>query len=529
MGGQVGKGNRFVHGIVRKTAFVGKELTDVRRQPRLLLSLVLGPFLILLLFGLGYQATQRDIRTLVVFPQDMQVSLDPEQYRDAFAPPFVLDGVTKDQAAALARLEARQVGVVVLFPENAYNTVAGGQRAELQVLYNEINPLQTQWLQYYAYVQTNELNKRILTEALKRASRNRTGQEATADQTRNLAQSMSNDARALRNDLTTNNAAGAQERIRTLRQTNLQVQQNVATSAQTLAGVALFVGVQDWDQTPQGQALQVAQASVFNINGNLDRLDADVRAGRMGPEQGALAEQVEQDTGVLTASAEQLKLVPPEIAVSPFQPQSRNISRIEPGFVEFYGPAVIALLLQHIAVSLTALTLVRERLLGSVELFRISPLGAFEVTMGKYASYFFITALLGVLLTLAMHLGLGVHILAGYLTYAGVLALLIVASLSVGFFISAVSNSESQAVQLSMLVLLASVFFSGFFIGVETLLPFVQVVSYSLPVTYGIRALQAVMLRGEQPPLYAVTALAAMAMFLFFLSTTIFRYQFRRG
>ncbi len=109
------------------------------------------------------------------------------------------------------------------------------------------------------------------------------------------------------------------------------------------------------------------------------------------------------------------------------------------------------------------------------------------------------------------------------------LALLIVASLSVGFFISAVSNSESQAVQFSMLVLLASVFFSGFFVGVEALLPFVQVVSYSLPVTYGIRALQAVMLRGEQPPLYAVTALAAMAIFLFVLSTTIFRYQFRRG
>ncbi len=121
------------------------------------------------------------------------------------------------------------------------------------------------------------------------------------------------------------------------------------------------------------------------------------------------------------------------------------------------------------------------------------------------------------------------HILAGYLTYAGVLALLIVASLSVGFLISAVSNSESQAVQLSMLVLLASVFFSGFFVAVETLLPFVRVVSYLLPVTYGIRGLQSVMLRGEQPPLYVVTALAAMAIFLFVLSTTIFRHQFRRG
>ena len=522
-------GNKFVHGLVRKTAFVGKELTDVRRQPRLVLSLVIGPFLVLSLFGLGYQGTPRDISTIVVFPQDMQVSLDKAEYEDAFAPPFTLDSVTMDRDQALQRLYKREVGVVVLFPENAYNTVAQGQRATLEVLYNEINPLQTQWLQYYAYVQTNELNKRVLTEALRRANRNRTGQEATADQTRNLALTMANAARALRNDVVTNNAQGAQQRIDALRGTNEQVQQNIVTSAQTLGGVALFVGVQQWEQTPQGQALTVGQSSVFDIHSNLDRLQSDVQAGRLGPEQAALAEQIEQDTGLLVAAAEQLKLVPPEIAVSPFQSTPNNISPIEPGFVEFYGPAVIALLIQHIAVTLTALTLVRERLLGSVELFRISPLGAYEITMGKYASYFILTALLAVLLSVLMHLGLGVHILGGYAVYAGVLALLIVASLSVGFFISAVSNSESQAVQLSMLLLLCSVFFSGFFVGLESLLLFVRVVSYALPVTYGIQSLQAVMLRGEPPPLYALAALAGIAVVLYVVSTMIFRSQFRRG
>jgi ABC-2 type transport system permease protein len=528
-GARIGRGTGFTRGLVRKTAFLGKEITDIRRQPRLLVSLIVGPFLILFLFGVGYQATQKDISTVVVFPEDLQVSTDPARYRDAFAPPFVLAGVTKDRQQALDELAHRRVAVVVLFPPNAYQTVAQGQRAQLEVLYNEINPLQAQWLQYYSYVQTNELNKRILIEALKQANRGRGGQDAGADQTRNVAATMNNEARGLRNDITTNNAQGALRRVATLRQANAQMQQGIISSAQVLGGVALFVGAEQPQNTPQGQAITVAQNAIVDINGNLDRLQSDLQSGRITPDDARLAEQIENDTGQLVAASEQLKLIPPEVAVSPFESKPQNISPISPGFVEFYGPAVIALLIQHIAVTLTALTLVRERLLGSVELFRVSPLSAFEITGGKYLSYFLLTLTLGALLALGMHLGLGVHILAGYLIFAGVLVLLILASLSYGFFISAISNTESQAVQLSMLVLLASVFFGGFFLGLESLLPFVRVVSYMLPVTYGINALQAVMLRGEYPAYYTLGALGGIALGLFALSTLLFNLQLRRA
>jgi ABC-2 type transport system permease protein len=40
------------------------------RQPRLLLTLILGPFLILLLFGIGYRDTARDVRTIFVAAED---------------------------------------------------------------------------------------------------------------------------------------------------------------------------------------------------------------------------------------------------------------------------------------------------------------------------------------------------------------------------------------------------------------------------------------------------------------------------
>ena len=40
--------------LIRISSFLGKEMTEIFRQPRLILTLVLGPFLIMLLFGLAY-------------------------------------------------------------------------------------------------------------------------------------------------------------------------------------------------------------------------------------------------------------------------------------------------------------------------------------------------------------------------------------------------------------------------------------------------------------------------------------------
>lgn len=96
------------------------------------------------------------------------------------------------------------------------------------------------------------------------------------------------------------------------------------------------------------------------------------------------------------------------------------------------------------------------------------------------------------------------------------LAALIFASLTIGFTISLVSESDSQAVQYSMIVLLASVFFSGLIIRLESLLEPVRAVSWALPATYGIQMLQTIMLRGQSPEPLLLGGLGLIGvMFLF--------------
>src|SRR5262249_22300405 len=122
-------------------------------------------------------------------------------------------------------------------------------------------------------------------------------------------------------------------------------------------------------------------------------------------------------------------------------------------FMTFYAPGVLALIVQHIAVTLAALSLVRERLLGAMELFRVAPVSLRQVLIGKYLGYtLFIAIITAALMCLLVFTPLAVPFLGSVLLFVGLAALFALASLGIGFVISAWSSSDSQAVQLSMLV-----------------------------------------------------------------------------
>ena len=54
------------YSLIRISAFLRKEIVEILRQPRLVLTLILGPFLILLLFGLGYYVQAQPVRAIFV-------------------------------------------------------------------------------------------------------------------------------------------------------------------------------------------------------------------------------------------------------------------------------------------------------------------------------------------------------------------------------------------------------------------------------------------------------------------------------
>src|SRR5215217_4209914 len=78
--------------VARIFAVVRKELIEVIRRPGAVLSLTLGPFLIMAIFGMGYSGIRRPLDTLLVIPPDSGLSQDVNEYQKMVGTGFTIHG-----------------------------------------------------------------------------------------------------------------------------------------------------------------------------------------------------------------------------------------------------------------------------------------------------------------------------------------------------------------------------------------------------------------------------------------------------
>ena len=150
-------------------AFLRKEAFDVLRQPRLLVTLVLGPFLILLAFGVGYRDEMRPFRT--VFVGDPGAALT-EQIRlsaERLGPLVQLDDVVDDEREALRRLEDGEVDAVVVLPADPLGDVTAGRQAVLRVLHTRLDPVELTIIGFASRLAVAQVNATVLATLVSEA------------------------------------------------------------------------------------------------------------------------------------------------------------------------------------------------------------------------------------------------------------------------------------------------------------------------------------------------------------------------
>src|SRR5205814_4401164 len=121
--------------------------------------------------------------------------------------------------------------------------------------------------------------------------------------------------------------------------------------------------------------------------------------------------------------------IPPDVIAAPTRADPQNLAPLSPNVVQFFAPAVLALVLQHMGVTLTALSLVRERLSGAMDIFRVAPVRALEILTGKYLAYAFFNLSIAALICMLMVWVLKVPLLSTPANVAWVVVLLSFASL----------------------------------------------------------------------------------------------------
>lgn len=425
--------------LIRISSFLGKELTEIFRQPKLILTLVLGPFLIMLLFGLAYPSQTRILKTTFVVADSVSFQKEMDTFTKSYTSTIFDYVIETDKEKALAKLAQNQTDLVIVVPDVSFEAVQNNRQAEFLVYHNEVDPFQIGYIQSIARIYVDELNRQVL-------------QSATAQEQANSG--------ALQSNLKT-----AIVKTQTLRQT-----------------------------IPAGDVKTATQAA--DLEKNLTSLDENLTTFRS---------------------------LTPGILVSPFTAKVFGLFGDTLTVTVYFVPAVIVLLLQHVSITFASLSIVRETRSGIMELFKVAPINAFEALVGKYLSYlFFEIFLAGVITGLAVWL-LKIPILGSLMDYALAVIVLLFASLGVGFLISLISETDTQAVQYSMLLLLASIFFSGFFMDLRLMREPITVLAWSLPATYGIRMLQDIMLRGSSVPILLYLGIASIGIALFLIDLLLLR------
>jgi ABC-2 type transport system permease protein len=491
--------------VIQCFAFVRKELAEIVRQPLLVALLVLGPFVLLLLFGIGYRDEQLQMRTLFVGPAGSFYEDAVVEYEDVLAGFVDSQGFTSDEASARQRLADGELDVVVVFPADPLDSVLAGEAAEIEILHDKIDPIQQIGVEISAELAVQEVNASVVSAVVGRA------QEVLApsdDLVAALVEAAS--------DLT---AAASTDpaRVQTVAGT-------IADTADELEGVLRGSGLVLERLGASGEAGRPPVVDQLAAISSEARALSAADAGDVAARSDALAATIDE----VAAAVPTVTALDPEVIVQPFEGVTANVVAADIQPVDYYTPASIALLLQHLAVTFAALSLVRDRRLGLFELLRAGPLSSFEILAGKTVAYVLVGFAVGGLLVAAAVYGLDVPYEGAVLSGAITVVLVLLASLCLGLLISLLARTETQAVQIAMLTLLAGLFFGGFMLSLDGLAYPVRALSWLLPVTYGIRMLQDVMFRGAELSGTDLAGLGALVVVYGGLATLLLRRRLRR-
>jgi ABC-2 type transport system permease protein len=163
----------------------------------------------------------------------------------------------------------------------------------------------------------------------------------------------------------------------------------------------------------------------------------------------------------------------------------------------FMIPGVLALILLVITANLASMAIVREKELGTLEQLNVTPLRRWELIAGKLLPYGVI-GLVDVLLVVAVAVFWFEVPLRGSFALLFAMSLLyVLCTLSLGLFISTISETQQQAMMTATFFFLTPmIYLSGFIFPIENMPRAIQPLTYLIPLRYYLVIVRGIFLKG---------------------------------
>ena len=204
----------------------------------------------------------------------------------------------------------------------------------------------------------------------------------------------------------------------------------------------------------------------------------------------------QQNVRILTRSP----AAAPNLAIPEVTSQSRVWFNSELKSRNYFVPGVVANIITMVTLMLTALAIVREKEIGTMEQLMVTPVRPLEIMLGKTLPFaivgLFELSLITTLALVVFHIPLRGSLLL--LLLASLLFLL--TSLGAGLFLSTISHTQQQAMMSSFFFFMPAFMLSGFAFPIRNMPVVVQYVTYLNPLRYFMEIVRGVFLKGVGMP-----------------------------
>lgn len=164
---------------------------------------------------------------------------------------------------------------------------------------------------------------------------------------------------------------------------------------------------------------------------------------------------------------------------------------------DFMIPGILALLLMVVTTNLSSMAIVREKELGTFEQLSVTPIGRWELILGKLVPYALIGLVDVLLVTAVALLWFEVPLRGSAMLLLGCSVIYLMTTLGLGLFVSTISSTQQQAMMTAtFFFLMPMLYFSGFVFPIENMPGPIQAITYVVPLRYFITIVRGIFLKG---------------------------------
>ncbi len=176
--------------------------------------------------------------------------------------------------------------------------------------------------------------------------------------------------------------------------------------------------------------------------------------------------------------------------------QTRVFYNPELKSVYYMIPGIVTVLLTIVTMMLTAMGLVREKEIGTLEQLLVTPIRSYQLLIGKLVPFAILGYIALIVILLFGTIWFGLPFEGSVWIVALATAIFLMSTLGFGLFISSISSTQQQAMFIAWFFMVFGLLMSGFFYAIENMPDWAQTVTLFNPLRFYLAILREVFLKG---------------------------------